>query len=68
MFKLEIISRLLNQQRSFTPLYRHEPKESVHVCFKQWRKFNERRGMPKNQADFRSKKTRAIAEQKTKKA
>jgi hypothetical protein len=24
--------------------------------------------MPKNQADFRSKKTRAIAEQKTKKA
>jgi hypothetical protein len=44
MFKLEIISRLLNQQRSFTPLHRHEPKESLHVCFKQWRKFNERRG------------------------
>ncbi len=44
MFKLEIISRLLNQQRSFTPLHRHEPKEIVHVCFKQWRKFNERRG------------------------
>jgi hypothetical protein len=54
MFKLEIISRLLNQQRSFTPLHRHEPKESLHGCFKQWRKFNERQGITNLPCDLKA--------------